>query len=120
MTGGVGVQVELSQQGDRLIARPRGRMEAADGADFAAAVQDQLRPATKSVTIDLAELDFIGLGAIRAILRLARSLKEGGRDLNFLAGGVAVRHALEQAGMAEFFTFTPALHSNRGHHHESP
>ena len=113
------MQVELSQQGDRLIARPRGRMEAVDGDEFAAAIDERLDPTVKGVTIDLAELEFVGLGAIRAMLRLARSLKCDGRDLDFLAGSAAVRHALEQAGMADFFPFTPAIHSHRGHHHEA-
>ena len=94
-------------------------MEGADGAGFASAIEQKLHPAAKGVTIDLAELEFVGLGAIRTMLRLARSLKGGGRDLDFLAGNAAVRHALEQAGMADFFPFTPALHSNRGHHHEA-
>lgn len=110
------MQVEFLDEGERLIARPQGRMEAADGIDFAAAVEQQLHPRTKSVTIDLAELDFVNLGAIRAILRLARSLKGGERDLEFVHGGEAVRHALEQAGLHDFFPFTPALHPHRGHH----
>jgi len=94
-------------------------MEAADGADFAAAVEGQLRPGTKSVTIDLEKVDSLSLGAIRAILRLARSLKGADRDMDFVRGSVGVRHALEQAGMADIFPFTPTLHSNRGHHHET-
>ena len=114
------MQVQFVEEGERLTARPQGRMEAAEATDFAAAVQQRLSAAIKLVTIDLAELEFVGLGAIRAMLRLARSLKGEGRDLDFLSGGATVRHALEQAGMAEFFRFTPALHSNRGHHHESP
>ena len=114
------MQAEFLEENERLTARPQGRMEAADATDFVSAVQQRLSTAVKLVTIDLAELEFVGLGAIRAMLRLARSLKGEGRELDFLAGGAAVRHALEQAGMAEFFRFTPALHSNRGHHHESP
>ena len=113
------MQIEFLEEGERLVARPAGRMEAADGDAFAASVESRLPPASKAVTVDLAALDFVSLGAIRAILRLARSLKAGGRDLDFHDGGAAVRHALEQAGMADFFPFTPAIHSNRGHHHET-
>jgi len=113
------MQVQFFDEGERLIARPKGRMEAADADDFAAAAQQRLQPAAKGLTIDLAGLDFVSLGAIRAMLRLARSLKAGQRDLDFVHGDASVRHALDQAGMADFFEFTPALHSNRGHHHEA-
>jgi len=102
-----------------MVARPQGRMEAADGTDFAAAVEQRLKTGTKSVTIDLHELEFINLGAIRAILRLARSLKGHGRTVDFERGGEAVRHALEQAGLHDFFPFTPPLHPHRGHHDQT-
>ena len=114
------MQVEFLEEGERLVARPQGRMEAADGIALADAVDQRLQPTTKSVTIDLAGLEFINLGAIRAILRLARSLRGGQRDLDFEHGGDLVRHALEQAGLHDFFPFTPALHPNRGHHDKTP
>ena len=108
------MQVRFLEEGERLIARPEPRMDAADGDDFAAAVGQRLRSETKSVTIDLEKLDFISLGGIRAILRLGRSLKGGQRDLDFLHGGVAVREALHQAGMNHFFAFTPPYNPHRG------
>ena len=95
-------------------------MEAADGAAFAASVEQGLRPETKAVTIDLDGIDFVGLGVIRSFLRLARTLKGSGRALDFARGGGAVRHALEQAGLHDLFPFTPPLHSHRGHHDETP
>jgi anti-anti-sigma regulatory factor len=113
------VQVDFSEEGDRLVARPVGRMDADDGDAFAAAVAQKLTPASCAVSVDLSTLDTISLGGVRAILKLARSLKSADRNLDFLNGGDGVRHALEQAGMADFFAFTPAFHSNRGHHHEA-
>jgi anti-sigma B factor antagonist len=108
------MQVEFLEEGERLTARPQGRMEAADGIDFTSAVEQRLSPKTKSVTIDLEALDFMSLGGIRAILRLARSLKGGQRDLDFVAGNAGVREALDQAGLDDFFPFTPPYVSNRG------
>ena len=108
------MKVEFVEEGERLIARPQGRMEAADGDELAAAVEQRLGPKTKSVTIDLAKLSLINFGAIRAILRLARSLKGGKRNLDFLGGELMVREHLDQAGFDDFFTFTPPFASNRG------
>ena len=72
-------------------------------------------PTTKSVTIDLEQLDFISFGGIRAILRLARSLKGGAHGTSISSrGGEAVRDALDQAGLDDFFPFTPPYISNRG------
>ena len=108
------MQVQFLEQGERLVARPQGRMDAADGADFAAAVKQHLRPATKSLTIDLEELDAVSFGGIRAMLRLARSLKDDKKALDFLGGNGPVRDMLDQAGLDDFFPFTPPYISNRG------
>jgi len=108
------MQVEFLEEGERLVARPQGRMEAADGSDFAAAVEERLHRETRSVTIDLEKLDFVNFGGIRAILRLARSLKGSQRNLDFVRGGEGVREALDQAGLDDFFPFTPPYYSTRG------
>ena len=108
------MQVRFSDEGERLVARPEGRMDAADGSDFASAVEGRLQPAAKSLSIDLDGLDFLSLGGIRAMLRLARSLKGGQRELEFLGGSDAVREAMHQAGMNSFFPFTPPYHPHRG------
>ena len=108
------MQVEFLEEGDRLTARPMGRMEAADGTDFDSAVHQRLHAGIKAVTIDLEALDFINFGGIRAVLRLARSLKESQTNLDFLRGGAAVREALDQAGLDDFFPFTPPYNSTRG------
>jgi anti-anti-sigma factor len=108
------MQVEFAQVGERLVARPQGRMEAADGDGFAAAVEQRLRPGTQSVTIDLEQLAFVNFGGIRAMLRLARTLMARAITLDFVGGGEAVRDALDQAGLDDFFPFTPPYVSSRG------
>ena len=114
------MQVKFLEEGQRLIARPKGRMDAADGDDFAAAILKRLGAGTKSVTIDLDQLDFVNFGGIRAILRLARSLKGAQKDLDFVGGSELVRDALDQAGLDDFFPFTPPYISNRGTEHGTP
>jgi anti-anti-sigma factor len=114
------VQLAFSRQGERLTARPEGRMEAADGADLASAVEQRLEPTVRSITIDLAGVEFLNFGAIRAILRLARSLTAGGRELDFLGGSHAVREVLDQAGLDDFFPFSPPYIHTGGNRHETP
>ena len=106
--------VEFLDEGERLIARPSGRMDADEGAAFAAAVEQRLQPGTKSVTIDLDRLDVLSLGAVRAILQLGRTLKGSQRTLDFAEGGAGVREALHQAGLNSFFAFTPPYEPHRG------
>ncbi|MEO6225432.1 MAG: STAS domain-containing protein [Sphingomicrobium sp.] len=108
------MQVVFLEQGERLIARPEGRMEAADGAELAASIEQRLGPTTKAVSIDLAQLDFVNFGGIRAILRLARWLTRQQRGIDFLNGNEAVRAALDQAGLDDFFPFQPPYISTRG------
>lgn len=88
-------------------------MDAADGENFVIAVRERLRAGARSVTIDLEELQFINFGGIRAILRLARSLTGDNRELDFVRGGEAVRYALDQAGLDDFFLFTPPYNSKK-------
>jgi anti-anti-sigma factor len=114
------MEVQFQEEGERLIARPQGRMDADGGIRFAHDLQQRLHPGTKSVTIDLEGLDFVDLGGVRAILRLGRSLKDDQRNLDFVGGGHAVREALDQAGFHDFFPFTPPYHLHRGHHDETP
>ena len=113
------MQVQFAVEGERLIARPQGRMEAADGIAFAAEIERRAGAATKAVTIDLEALDFINFGGIRAVLRLARWLKAREKKLDFLAGSHAVREPLDQAGLDDFFPFTPPYRSNRGNQDET-
>lgn len=108
------MQVEFQEQTERLTARPQGRMEAADGDRFAASVEQRLGAATKSATIDLDQLEFVNFGGIRALLRLARSLKVRDTKLDFVGGGETVRDALDQAGLDDLFPFTPPYISNKG------
>ena len=114
------MRVELSEDGNRLVARPRGRLDAADGQSLADAVHQRLSPVTRSVSIDLAGVDAVSLGGVRSLLQLGRSLKSGERDLSFTSGGDSVRHALDHAGFGDLFLFTPPLPLHRGHHDETP
>jgi anti-anti-sigma regulatory factor len=104
----------LIGDGTRAIARPTGRLDA-DGADaFVAGIGD----AGQSITVDLAAVEHLTLGAVRSFLRLGRILKDAGRTLDFANGSDPVRHAFEAAGFAHLFAFTPPLYPHRGHHHD--
>ena len=107
--------VEYLEEGARLIAQPEGRMEASDGEDLASAILERLPAGSAGgVTIDLERLDFINFGGIRALLRLARDLGDRGQQLDFVGGNDAVRYTLDQAGLDDFFPFTPPYVSSRG------
>ena len=110
------MEIQFSDEGDRLVARPVGRLEATEGGDFIAAVAQHLRDSTKLVTIDLRQLDFISFAGIRALLRLARSLKGRGTQLAFSHAGGSVWEALDLSGLDDIFPFEPPM---RGIRHES-
>ncbi len=108
------MQVQFSDEGEHLVARPQGRMEAPDGSAFAAAVGERLQADTKSVTIDLAQLEFIAFGGLRALLRLGKSLKDRGTRFAIAHVAGPVREALEASGLDEIFPSTPPTSSSRG------
>ena len=99
------MEIQFSDENDRLIVRPAGRLEAADGDVFAKAVEERLGATTKQVLVDLAQLKFINFGGIRAILRLARSLKARDTGLAFTGAGGAVWEALDISGIDDLFPF---------------
>jgi len=107
------MEIQFSDEGDRLVACPLGRLEAADGGEFIAAVTQHLRDATKLVTLDLRQLAFINFGGIRAILRLARSLQGRGTKLAFLHAGGSVWEALDLSGLDDIFPFEPPMRGIR-------
>lgn len=92
---------------------PAGRLDAAEGAALAAAVAERIRPDTSLVVVDLEQLNAIGLGGLRAILRLAKSLKGQGKSLALKHAAGDVRETLELAGLDEIFPFAPT-HSSQG------
>jgi anti-anti-sigma factor len=97
-----------------LIARPQGRLDAAAGASFAAAVERQLQAGTTSLLLDLEKLDFIAFGGIRAILRLGRTAKARNVEVVFANATGEVFEALDASGLDEIFTFLPTPPSNMG------
>jgi anti-anti-sigma factor len=116
------MKVQFSDEAGRLVATPTGRLEAAEGAELAAAIAGRLGPATRSVVIDLEQLSGIGLGGLRAILRLAKSLKGQGKSLMLKHAAGDVRETLELAGLDEIFPFEPPHPSQGGtrNEHASP
>ena len=112
----MGQGADIISDGTRLVARPAGDMDADAGDRFAEAIAGRLAAGTGTVTVDLSALDRLSLGAVRSFLRLGRSLKAGGRSLDFANGSDPVRHAFEAAGFHDFFAFSPPLHLHRGHH----
>lgn len=97
-----------------MIARPQGRLDAAEGASFAAAVERHLQAGTGSLVLDLEKLDFIAFGGIRAILRLGRTLRARNVGIVFANATGEVFEALDASGLDEIFTFLPIPPSNMG------
>ena len=112
------VDVAFIDAGQRLVVEPKGRMDASDGDLMASEILGRLADTATGVTINLDGLDFINFGAVRALLRLARDLKDRRCQLAFTGGGEGVRYTLDQAGLDDFFPFTPPYVSNRGKVHE--
>lgn len=99
--------MQFVKEGERLIAHPRGRLGAAEGASFAAAVERELHAGIKVVTVDLGQLDFIAFAGIRALLRLGRALKARDTILEFANATGSVFEALDASGLDEIFAFLP-------------
>jgi anti-anti-sigma factor len=107
------MEIQFSDEGGRLIARPAGRLEAADGDALAAAVEQHLAPGTSQVMIDLEKLDFINYGGIRSILRLARNLKDRDTEIAFRHATGIVWEALDVSGLDDIFPFEPPVRGTK-------
>jgi anti-sigma B factor antagonist len=112
------MQVQFSDEGEQLIARPQGRMETAEASAFAAAVEQRLQAGTRRVTVDLEQVEHIGFSGLRALLRLGRSLKRRDTRIAIVHAAGPVREALEASGLDEIFPSEPASSASRGNRNE--
>ena len=107
--GGPGLDVEFSEEGERLVARPKGRLETAEADSFVSIVEARLKPAFKLVLIDLKDLNFISFRGLRAFLRLGKLLKAQDRSIAFAYAKGDVREELESSGLEVIFPSPAAI-----------
>jgi anti-anti-sigma factor len=108
------MDVQFLDEGERLIARPHGRLDAAGGVAFAATVEQHLHDGTRLLVIDFEQLDFLAFAGIRALLRVGRTLKARNTGIAFTNANGEVFEALDASGLDEIFAFLPMPPSNMG------
>ena len=78
-----------------VLVTARGALDSATAGDLAALVSDRLWAAPERLTVDLSEVDFLGVAGVRVLLHAALHAEQNGTDLQVVTGtNPMVRRAL--------------------------
>ena len=73
----------------------RGDLDSVTADDLAALLSDRLWAAPEHLTVDLSEVDFLGVAGVHVLLHAALQAEQNGADLRVVTGtNLAVRRAL--------------------------
>ncbi|MEU0795761.1 STAS domain-containing protein [Amycolatopsis sp. NPDC005961] len=78
-----------------VLITARGALDTATAGDLAALVSDRLWATPERLTLDLSEVDFLGVAGVRMLLHAALQAEQSGTDLLVVTGpNPMVRRAL--------------------------
>ncbi len=78
-----------------VLVTARGALDSATAGDLAALVSDRLWAVPERLTVDLSEVDFLGVAGVRVLLHAALQAEQNGTDLQVVTGtNPMVRRAL--------------------------
>ncbi|WP_329048003.1 STAS domain-containing protein [Amycolatopsis sp. NBC_01488] len=79
-----------------VLITARGALDSATAADLAALVSDRLWAVPERLTLDLSEVDFLGVAGVRVLLHAALQAEQNGTELLVVTGtSTMVRRALQ-------------------------
>jgi anti-anti-sigma factor len=79
-----------------VLITARGALDAATAGDLAALVSDRLWAVPERLTLDLSEVDFLGVAGVRVLLHAALQADQNNTDLQVITGtNPMVRRALQ-------------------------
>ena len=82
-----------------VLVTARGDLDSVTADDLAALLYDRLRAAPAHLTVDLSEVDFLGVTGVRVLLHAALQAEQNGTDLQVVTGpNPTVRRALLVTG----------------------
>ena len=79
-----------------VLVTVRGALDTATAGDLAALLSDRLWARPERLTLDLSEVDFLGVAGVRVLLHAALQAEQNGTELSVLTGtNPMVRRALK-------------------------
>jgi anti-sigma B factor antagonist len=97
------VQVDVSQEGDRLTAAVTGEVDAASADGFEARLTAAL-PSSPSVVLDLSGVSFMDSSGLRALMTIHAEVASRGGSIELSATSSAVDRLLSVTGLTDQFT----------------
>jgi anti-anti-sigma factor len=94
-------QVEVSRSGDCEVIAIRGELDLASGPELEAALQNVAVPSTRSVVVDLRELEFMDSTGLSIVVRAHQRLAQQGVELSLVKGPPQVQRLLDLTGVAD-------------------
>ena len=101
------MNIESTRRGDAVWVRVRGRMDAVSAPGFDEALEQWLEAGTKSLVVDLGEMDYISSAGLRSILAAGKTLKGQGGALVLCNLKGMVKEIFEISGFVSIFPVYP-------------
>jgi anti-anti-sigma factor len=94
------LQIEVTREQDRLVLALDGELDMASAPLLAEAVQEAHLTGTRTLVLDLHQLEFIDSTGLRIILSARKTCGERGQDLAVTRGSKQVERLLSVTGTA--------------------
>jgi stage II sporulation protein AA (anti-sigma F factor antagonist) len=94
---------QARQEGSTVVVTLSGRLDAVTAPEFEQKIRDQINVGVAGIVIDFAELDYISSAGLRALLVMAKLLKEKNGRVCMANVTGNVRSVFEMSGFTSLF-----------------
>jgi anti-anti-sigma factor len=94
-----GLEVELEQEGERILVRARGELDQDSASPFEAELRRAIRGSSLGVDLDLDDVTFIDSTGLRVLISAAMTSHASQREFIVLRASEHVQHVIEASGV---------------------
>lgn len=99
------LSIQKTVENGAAFLRVAGRLDTVTSPELQQAL-DELGPAIKEMTLDLAELDYVSSAGLRVLVSAQKRMKEG--SVKLLNPNETLLEILDVTGLSQFLTILPA------------
>ena len=97
------MEIQSTKQGQAVIIKPKGRMDAATAPAFEQACDKLLQTGEKAVVVDLSALEYISSAGLRTILSVGKKIKGASGKLALCSLSGMVKEVFDISGFTTMF-----------------
>ena len=103
------MDLQTTIQNNATVVTISGRLDAVTAPDYEKRIREMVASGTNDFVVDFAQLDYISSAGLRALLLMAKLLKEKNGNVCFANVNGNVRSVFEMSGFAALFTMEDSV-----------